>query len=489
MSGRLRVLVACLATAVVLAPLTWMWMSSLLPDEYSVMEMGYADFGDGSVLVEGAGHAGLHAGGADITTFVDDPDRPADVKMHLVAEEKQYRLPSGRTVDGFALNGTSPGPDIRADEGDMVEVTVDNRSVSDGMTLHWHGIDVPNAMDGVAGVTQDAIAVGKSYTYRFVAAQVGTYWYHSHQVSHEQVKGGLYGAVVITPKDFERDVVDVIALRHTYLTTRTVNGLEEELVVDARPGQTVRVRVINTDNAMMPVWVGAPYRMVAVDGTDVNEPTLVEDRWVEVTAGGRADLEIVMPEDGSGVRVELGGSSAVVLGGDGPAREVDQSDEPLDLLDYGTPAPMGFDPTDATREFEYVIDRRPGFLDGRPGLWWTVNGHLYPDIPMFILTEDDIATMRIENNSGEAHPMHLHGHHVVVLARDGEKATGSPWWTDSLHVREGESYDVAFLADNPGVWMDHCHNLTHAAEGLVAHMMYEGVTTPYIIGKAKNEPE
>jgi FtsP/CotA-like multicopper oxidase with cupredoxin domain len=86
--------------------------------------------------------------------------------------------------------------------------------------------------------------------------------------------------------------------------------------------------------------------------------------------------------------------------------------------------------------------------------------------------------------------MHLHGHHAVVLSRDGRRATGSPWWVDSLDVRDGESYDIAFLADNPGIWMDHCHNLKHAAQGLVTHLMYEGVTEPYRVGgEAGNEPE
>ncbi len=78
--------------------------------------------------------------------------------------------------------------------------------------------------------------------------------------------------------------------------------------------------------------------------------------------------------------------------------------------------------------------------------------------------------------------MHLHGHHAVVLSRDGEPATGSPWWVDSLDVENGETMKVAFVADNPGVWMDHCHNLKHAAEGLVAHLMYSGVTVPYRLG-------
>ena len=93
-------------------------------------------------------------------------------------------------------------------------------------------------------------------------------------------------------------------------------------------------------------------------------------------------------------------------------------------------------------------------------------------------------------HSDDTHPMHLHGHHAVVLARDGRAATGSPWWVDSLEVGVGESYDIAFVADNPGLWMDHCHNLSHAAEGLVAHLMYAGVSSSYQIGDAAaNEPE
>jgi FtsP/CotA-like multicopper oxidase with cupredoxin domain len=162
----------------------------------------------------------------------------------------------------------------------------------------------------------------------------------------------------------------------------------------------------------------------------------------------------------------------------------------LDLLSYGRPAPIGFDPDDAARRFDYEIGRRPGFVRGRPGMWWTVNGHLYPDVPMFHVRQGEVVRMRIENNSGEVHPMHLHGHHAVVLSRDGKPTTGSPWWFDSLNVDDGESYEVAFLADNPGIWMDHCHNLRHAREGLVAHVMYDGVTAAYDVGgPADNEPE
>jgi FtsP/CotA-like multicopper oxidase with cupredoxin domain len=162
----------------------------------------------------------------------------------------------------------------------------------------------------------------------------------------------------------------------------------------------------------------------------------------------------------------------------------------VDFLSYGRPAPIGFDPTRPDRRFRYVVDRRLGFVDGRLASWWTVNGRLYPDVPMFMVAEGDVVVMTIRNNFGSLHPMHLHGHHAVVLERDGVRATGSPWWTDSLDVQKGSTYVIAFVADNPGIWMDHCHNLTHSSTGLIAHLSYIGVSAPYRIGgSAANHPD
>jgi FtsP/CotA-like multicopper oxidase with cupredoxin domain len=412
-----------------------------------------------------------------------------DVALTVVARKGKVRLASGQQIDGYTFNGTSPGPVIRAVQGQLVQVRLVNESVPGGVTLHWHGVDVPNAEDGVAGVTQDAVKPGGQFTYRFRATQVGTFWYHSHQLSHEQVQHGLFGALVITaPGD---TATDAVALVHIYDGQRTINGQSGAVPVAAPPGSRVRVRVINADNGPMLVWVsGAGYRLVAVDGADLHQPTPVRDAAVETTAGGRDDLEITMPEDGTAVQVELGGTASLVLGGAAAAAPAVPPSRVLDLLSYGSPAPLGFDPAAATRRFEYAIGRRFGLVDGRPGHWWTVNGHLFPDVPMFMVAEGDVVTMHISNSSGEPHPMHLHGHHAVVLSRNGVRATGSPWWMDSLNVGDGESYDIAFVADNPGLWMDHCHNLTHAAQGLVAHLVYHGVSEPYAVGGASaNAPE
>jgi FtsP/CotA-like multicopper oxidase with cupredoxin domain len=330
-------------------------------------------------------------------------------------------------------------------------------------------------------VTQDAIQVGHRRTYRFVVDQTGTYWYHSHQVSHRQVLRGLLGAFVVAPA--ERDTrFDVTAVAHTYAGTLTLNGEEESITATVPRGELVRVRVVNSDNATVRVWSGTPYRVLAVDGYDLNEPTPVTGKRVDLAAGGRVDLEVTAP-----ARVQVG-STYVVVGEDPGA--VDEPAEELDLLGYGTPAPLPFDAASPDRTFRYDIGRRPGFVDGKPGIWWSINGKLWPDVPMYMVEEGDVVVFRIKNTSGDSHPMHLHGHHAVVLSRDGEPATGSPLWVDSLDVAEDETMEIAFVADNPGIWMDHCHQLGHAAEGLVAHLMYAGVTPSFLIGgDAGNEPE
>jgi FtsP/CotA-like multicopper oxidase with cupredoxin domain len=471
----------------------WSWQSSRLPDSYSVMDMGVVDLGGGPP-VDLSGHAahGGHGAGTSLVALRGPVADEPDVAFTLQARQGPLELATGEQLEGYTLNGTSPGPELRATQGDLIEVTLHNVDVEAGTTLHWHGVDLPNAEDGVAGVTQDAVRPGERYVYRFVAEDAGTYWYHSHQVSHEQVRAGLFGVLVVDPLPAITQDQDATAAVHSYSGRRTINGRTGVSRLTAESGSTVRLRLVNTDNGRLRTWVtGGAYRVLAVDARDLNEPELVQEKQIVVPAGGRADLELTVPTDGSALRVDIGGGTALVVGPVGV--EVDERPEPelvVDLLGYGTPAPLGFDPSQADREFDYDIGRRPGFLDGRPGLWWTVNGELLPDVPMYMVEEGDVVRMTIRNDSGDVHPMHLHGHHAVVLSRNGEAASGSPWRVDSLDVLDGEEYEIAFVADNPGVWMDHCHNLEHAAEGLMAHLAYAGVTTPYRMGSATgNEPE
>jgi FtsP/CotA-like multicopper oxidase with cupredoxin domain len=445
--------------------------------------MGYVDAGGGSMPAGSAsGMAGMTGmGHADraVADLIADPSRPADVRFTLTVTEQGDRI---------LVNGISPGPVLRVTQGQLVEVTLINGSVRGGTTLHWHGVNVPNAMDGVAGVTQDAVPVGGHFVYRFVVNHAGTYWYHAHQLSHEQVRRGLLGALIVAPAHpADPPMEELVAVLHQYDGKPTLNGVSA-LHDDVAVGKEVRVRLINTDNTQASIWVtGAPWRLLAVDGNDLNGPGEVNGKWVGVTAGGRLDLGIVVPAGGA--RIDVDGTTVIALGaataeGAVPAQPTSQ----LDLLSYGEPTDPGLDVGHPDRRFEYSIGRRLGFLDGRPGRWWTINGHLYPDVPMFYVEQGDVAVVHLDNHSGETHPMHLHGHRALVLSRDGKPSTGSPWWVDSLEVRSGQEFEIAFLADNPGIWMDHCHNLPHATEGLVAHLMYGGVRSSYRLG-AGNEPE
>jgi FtsP/CotA-like multicopper oxidase with cupredoxin domain len=464
------------------------------------MDMGYADYGggpQGTAGMSGGSHAGHDMSGVSVADLVGPADGTPDLTVTLTARQGQVRLASGEQVSGYTLNGRTPGPKLVATQGDLVQVTLRNKDVEGGVTLHWHGVDVPNAEDGVAGVTQDAVPKGGSHVYRFVVPDAGTYWYHSHQVSHEQVRGGLFGTLVVRPTAEQADAAsgpDVLAVVHTYDGRRTVNGRTGVSRVAVPGGSTARVRVVNTDSGAARVWVSAaPYRVLAVDGHDIEGGADIVGKVYVVPAGGRVDLAVDVPA--SGTRVDVGGGTALLLGPRGG--RVVAEPEPaveVDLLSYGRASgDLPFDPQRADRRFDYDIGRRIGFLDGKPGFWWTINGHQFPEVPMYVVDEGDVVVMTIRNDSGDSHPMHLHGHHAVVLSRDGVESSGAHWWVDSLQVDDGQTYEIAFLADNPGIWMDHCHNLPHAAQGLVAHLAYNGVREPFVVGRevgdAHNQPE
>jgi FtsP/CotA-like multicopper oxidase with cupredoxin domain len=146
--------------------LGWQWWQSRLPARYDVMDYGVVDRGGGPE----AQH--VHFSVAD--TKGPATGRP-DVALTLTAAPREVSLASGTKVDAWAFNGLIPGPQIRIARGQLLQVTLVNNDISDGVTIHWHGLDVPNAEDGVAGVTQDAVQPGARHVYRFRPEQVGTF--------------------------------------------------------------------------------------------------------------------------------------------------------------------------------------------------------------------------------------------------------------------------------------------------------------------------
>jgi FtsP/CotA-like multicopper oxidase with cupredoxin domain len=478
--------------AVAVAWVVWAWWESRLPATYSVMDYAILDDGGGPAT-DMASMPGMHE---TSVTALHGPAGAPQRRFTLTAAHTEVRLASGRTVAALTFNLTVPGPELRVHQGDLVEVTLRNEDVKDGVTIHWHGVDLPNAEDGVAGVTQDAVLPGASYTYRFRATQVGTFWYHAHQASASEVRRGLYGALVIEPATNAASVngrgADIAVAVHTLDGTPLVNstdGVEKRAVA---PGTPVRLRVINTDSTPQRYDIGGtPFKVVAIDGTDLVGPTPLSGRTLVLAAGGRYDIGFTMPPSPVKLAVE-GTLAGLALSPDGTADPPPPPSGPeFDPAAYGRPAPTPFGASSHfDRTFQLTIGRKPGFFDGQPGMQWAINGDIFPRVPMFMVARGDLVRITIENTSGAVHPMHLHGHHMLVLSRDGKPVTGSPWWSDTLNVEPDETYEVAFRADNPGIWMDHCHNLSHAAAGLTMHLAYEGVTTPFVTGGvAHNHPE
>ncbi|WP_205857184.1 multicopper oxidase domain-containing protein [Phytoactinopolyspora endophytica] len=428
-----------------------------------------------------------------------DPTRGGDVRRHtLTARQEAISLSSGREVQAWTYEGEVPGPRITATHGDLVEVTLRNTDIGDGVTLHWHGYEVACGDDGAPGATQDAVMPGEEFVYRLRAEQVGTYWYHTHQVSHRGVRLGLYGTLVVTPRADDggsqatQDEVDLTLPVHTFDGILVIEGHDEVLEHTARAGAPVRLRLVNTDSDPHRfALAGTPFKLAAVDGRDLNEPDEVDGVHLRLPAGGRYDLTFAMPDSVVALIVDNNRDGGVRLRPGEPDGEADVEElgtaavedtsgwPELDPLHYGRPAAVPFE-TDGPfdRDFTLVLDRGVAMVDGAPAYAHTVNGLGHPSIPEQLVAEGDLVRFTVVNRSLETHPWHLHGHTMLVLSRDGEPYTGSPLWVDTFDVRPGEVWEVAFLAGNPGLWMNHCHNLPHAEQGMMLKLGYDGVTSP-----------
>ncbi|MBV9168723.1 MAG: multicopper oxidase family protein [Chloroflexi bacterium] len=443
------------------------------------------------------------------------------------------RAPSGsQRVDQFTLtaqvtqvngqtmwtyNGRVPGPELRVREGDRVRVTLVNE-LPESTTLHWHGVRIPNAEDGVAGLTQDSVQPGESYTYDFIANEAGTFWYHSHQQTSSQLPRGLFGALVVEPATGRTaEDRDYSVVLHGVPGHVQINGSYGDVRMDASAGETVRLRLINAVVAGMdggpetPVLSGADVKVVALDGRDLNAPSPLGPTRIPLGMGQRADLVFTMPPTGA-VQLRLAevqgetspvqnafgllfpdstpASATLWLGVGTVARAPDPTKLPLfDLTRYGAPSasPVA-GPFDVNQTI--VLGERPGFRDGRPQLVHTLNGEASPNVTPLEVSYGQVVHLQFVNATDEFHPMHLHGHVFTVLARDGVPVTGSPVQLDSILVGPRESWDLAFVADNAGIWMLHCHVLMHAEMGMMMTINYSGVYTPFEMGtRSGNMPE
>jgi FtsP/CotA-like multicopper oxidase with cupredoxin domain len=446
---------------------------------------------------------GMAGGSTSVTSLKAPLTAPHMKRFTLVAQPAHLTLGAGFATDAWTFNGTSPGPTLRVEQGDLVMVTLVNH-LTFGVTIHWHGIDVPNSADGVAGVTQNAVKPGQSYIYRFFANDPGTYWYHSHQFSEDETDGGLYGMFIVDPSKptFHADVDYSVAL-HEW------NGSNNQLVLAlnstvgilneaAQPGQWVRLRIVNTSatassNPQLVTLVGALFKVIALDGHDLNGSQWLNETPLPIGSAQRYDLLFQMPPTGSVALVTATDGDPTQYQ-DAPALVFGQGTVPsalptvktwFDLTTYGQPAHATITPQSHFDQTDTItLNNQVGNSLGRMGMTYTMNGKVFPDTGMIMVKEGQLIKIHFVNQSDLYHPMHLHGHVFVVLARNGRPLTGSPVYLDTVLIPPHTSYDVAFLANNPGIWMLHCHNLLHANWGMDMMVMYNNISTPYTIGKA-----
>lgn len=401
----------------------------------------------------------------------------------------RIRLEAKEVVVGdrpmWTFGGTVPGRMLTMRQGMRIDVELVNH-LPVPTSIHWHGIDLAGAYDGVPGVTQDAVAPGDSFVYSFTPPDSGTYWYHSHQNGLEQLDRGLFGIVVVEPAQPSADNgvdVDEVVSVHTWSDGRTdlfSAGFQ------AQQGDRVRLRLVNTDSKDRVFDVsGAPFRITARDGHAVGGGAEVRDAGVPVSAGGRVDL--LLTTQAMGIRVTVGDQTTVLGSGMPPAL----GEVPLlDLDGYGEPRAGAISSTAPfDKLFDVTVDGRLGWYDGGFGFQFTVNGALFPHSPMLMVDDGELVKVTIRNRSLGSHPFHLHGHHVTVLTKNGVPISGARSPVDSQSIGAHETWEIAFRADNPGLWMFHCHNLSHSSKGMHLMVAYHGVASPYTIGRVSgNRP-
>ncbi|SHE50252.1 Multicopper oxidase with three cupredoxin domains (includes cell division protein FtsP and spore coat protein CotA) [Seinonella peptonophila] len=483
--------------------------TSKLPPSSDMMNHDNLDEGGGSQTMQGnmMHHSPqIHNSMVEVKNLQGETRAPADKKFTLVAQQKTIVLQSGKKINAWTYNGQI-APQLHVKEGEMIEIKLINRDITKGVTIHWHGYNVPNAMDGVPGMTQNVVKPGGTFIYKFRANQIGTYWFHSHQQAAEQVKKGLFGSFIVEPKEEVHPYdVDATVINHRWrIGNKAIMAFgndDQEQKKHVKPGQKIRVRVINGDNLSRKYFLsGADFQVTSIDGIPIKKPErLPSHTSLQIAAGGRYDLTFIMPKH----PVQLGMSK--FQDGDEPitntpsllfdtgfkqVKSDSKSEKKIfDPAEYGTSVQNKLTKTQKfDREFYMIMGNRMGFYDGKLNYLWTINGEVYPKTPTFVVKQGDLVKVTFVNRSLTEHPMHLHGHHMTVLKKNGQKVR-TPWQTDTLNVQMGETYEVAFIADNPGMWMDHCHNLDHAAVGMTLHLMYDNVMPSFEVGtKSGNIPD
>lgn len=451
---------------------------------------------------------------------------------------------TGKNVKAMALNNSIPGPTLRFREGDLARIRITN-NMDVATSVHWHGILLPYRQDGVPFVANPPIEPGETTYFEFPIKQSGTYWYHSHTGLQEQ--RGVYGSIVIMPMKGEKipsdqDKVIVLsdwtdenpdevlrtlksgndyyslkkgtlqnvfgsvkekAVKETFMRSLKrmppmdisdiaydaflANG-KKETAVPARPGEKVRLRIINasTSTYFSMQFAGGPVQIVSADGKDV-QPVNVEhflmaiaetyDLIVTVPENGSYELR-ASAQDGTGHTSIFIGRGKRILAPDIAKPEIYKmkmmvKHKMMDMADHERPS----SPYQQLRSIEKSV--LPGenpvrkvvlTLTGDMERYiWSMNGEIIsPDNAIRIRHGENVQFV-MTNKTMMHHPIHLHGHFFRVLNGQGDHAP----LKHTVDVPPLGTQIIEFEGNEYNDWFFHCHNLYHAKAGMARVVSYE----------------
>mgnify|MGYP006258681713 CR=1 FL=1 len=406
-------------------------------------------------------------------------------EFDLVAAPSTLEVADGLDVEVWSYNGTVPGPELRVQLGDTVVVNLDNQ-LPQATSIHWHGVRVPNAMDGVPGVNQDPIAPGESFRYEFTPKDAGTFWFHSHNRGSEQIERGLYGSIVVVDPNepvYDHDLVWMIddwlldgdgSLNENFNAMHDIthNGRWGNLVtvngtvapdVAIHSGDRVRVRMINAANARVvaPMFDGVDPVGIAVDGMLAREP--FDGQGFVLAPGNRLDVEFVMPDGPVSVGENFNGEGyplATLTPDENAASAetpagVDAPSNPT-LPESAMFAGLGID-------HDYSLDFASSTMMGAD---WGFNGQTFDNTETLTVDQGGVYTFRLRNDSQALHPIHFHGQFFMVTGIDGQPVDEGHL-RDTVLVYPGQIIDIALRATDAGLWAVHCHIQEHAEAGMM----------------------
>jgi FtsP/CotA-like multicopper oxidase with cupredoxin domain len=421
-----------------------------------------------------------------------NPD-PRVFETEIVARVENVEIAPGYLTATWTYDGQVPGPLIELSRGDKLIVHFRNQ-LPEATTIHWHGIRLPNEMDGVPEMTQAAVEPGGSFDYEFVLPDAGTYWYHPHLRSAAQVGFGLYGALVVNDPDEPAELGEAFTMVLSDAALEddgtlsapdqsgdlgTLFGREgnvvllngkQDPILYARRGERQRWRLINAAKSRYFQLAAEGHRFLRIGGDGGFAAAPIDSDRLVLTPGERADvlftLDAAAPselpirwvpfERGFGsteFRTEI--SVFRIAATDEPPLvppplpEVSRAIEPLDLRNAASVS-MALTETITPTEFWLGVDGLPG--------WQT---------EPLMARVGDTQVWTIFNDMSFSHPFHLHGFFFQVLEVNGVAPTVLEW-KDTANLPLDGSMSLAVRFDErPGMWMFHCHILDHADAGMM----------------------